>query len=223
MFTTPQPRITHNPAPEKMKTDTDIRQTGVTIVASGTPRPQPRPRFANGRVISTADSNAKFWIRRVAHACKQAMDIVGGRQSMSELIGDGALTVKMQFRFSQGGDPMAKPKAHKQTGKPHTSKPDADNLAKLVLDVMTRSGVIKDDMMVSSLTIDKVWSKNRDCGVTVHVTEYRPQFVPVGLTEKQGYPPEEYPDNPSWLKTALSQSVEPKKGEPNYRLPPLID
>jgi Holliday junction resolvase RusA-like endonuclease len=53
------------------------------------------------------------------------------------------------------------PTRHKDRhGKPHTHVPDADNLAKLALDAMVRVGLIKDDSMVSSLSVQKVWSKD---------------------------------------------------------------
>jgi Holliday junction resolvase RusA-like endonuclease len=196
----------------KMKKDTDSRHKGITIIATGTPRPQPRPRFANGRVISTADKNARLWISRVQFACKQATEIVGGKDAVKDLVGLNPLSVRMQFRFQHGADNGRRPKSGREVGMPHAQKPDVDNLAKLVLDVLTRSGVIGDDCIVASLTVEKVWGLPSTCGVTVKIAEFTPQEDLSGLTDKQGYPPEPCPAIPSWVKTVLSQSEDTKKG-----------
>lgn len=194
----------------------DIRRhPGITVIAIGTPRPQPRPRFAAGRVISTADKNARLWISAVERACKQALEITGGRQALPGLLGTDALSVKMQFRFSFQKVAGRKPKRGRQTGSPHVSRPDADNLAKLVLDCLTRQGVITDDALVSSLTVDKVWSDLEHAGVTVWVQPYEPAFQPSGWTERQGYPCDPSPEPPAWLNEALRASEQAKKkGQP---------
>lgn len=187
------------------------RPPGLTIVAVGTPRPQPRPRFAAGRVISTADPNARLWIASFERACKQALEIVGGRQALPGLLGQDAVSVKMQFRFSFQKVAGRKPKRGRQSGSPHVSKPDTDNLAKLVLDCLTRQGVVKDDCLVSSLTVDKVWSDLEHAGVTVWVQPYAPAFQPSGWTERQGYPCDPSPDPPAWLREALRASEQAQK------------
>jgi Holliday junction resolvase RusA-like endonuclease len=52
------------------------------------------------------------------------------------------------------------PTRHKDRhGKPHTSVPDTDNLAKLALDAMVRVGLISDDSKVSSLSVQKIWAR----------------------------------------------------------------
>jgi len=127
--------------------------TALTFSVSGIPRPQPRPRFVKGRVVSAADANAKRWIVAVEAMAKQAKPFAGELGS--------ALSVVLVFRFPT--------KAADRLGKPHTFRPDSDNLAKLVLDCMMRAGLIGDDASVSSLSIRKTWAS--DAGVDVLVLE----------------------------------------------------
>ena len=52
----------------------------------------------------------------------------------------------------------------------HTSKPDADNLAKLVLDRITEGGWIwRDDAQVAKLKVEKYWAIT-DARIGVYVT-----------------------------------------------------
>lgn len=67
---------------------------------------------------------------------------------------DGALYVGMDFRFPRL-------KNHpKRTHKPHTSRPDVDNLAKAMLDALKRKGIIRDDAAVNYLSVRKQY-----CGI----------------------------------------------------------
>lgn len=113
----------------------------IILEVQGVPRPQPRPRFVKGRVVSTADANAKRWIILVEAGARALAD-VKGKQS-------GPIAVAIGFRFP------SKDKA--RHGKPHLSRPDADNLAKLILDCLMRAGLIDDDACVSSLAVQKTW------------------------------------------------------------------
>lgn len=176
---------------------------GITAVCIGRPRPQPRPRFANGRVISNVDANAKLWTACVDRGLKQASDIVGGREGVRCLVGSGPVTVRLQFRMPF--DPLATPSRRKgkTVGGPHAMKPDTDNLAKLVLDRLTRASYFEDDASVASLVIDKVWSRIEDQGVTIWVTPYEPVFSPSGGPERAGYAPDADPTPPEWVKTLL--------------------
>ena len=114
----------------------------ILFAVAGIPRPQPRPRLCRGRVVSTADANARRWVALVEAAARQAVAARGQ-------IPAGAVAVAMAFRF-----PTPKAARH---GLPHTFRPDADNLAKLALDAMMRAGLLRDDAAVSALTIRKVW------------------------------------------------------------------
>lgn len=178
---------------------------GITIVAYGHPRPQPRPRFAKGRVISVADTKAKFWLACVQRACLRALDVVGGKEVMPSLIGTGGLTVRMQFRFGYEVVVGRKPKTGRADGMPHMQRPDTDNLAKLVLDVMVKQGILSDDCVVSSLVVEKVWAKQEMNGVTVQVMPYRQQFDPSPWVGRDGYPCDPSPTMPKWLEGLQGQ------------------
>ena len=119
----------------------------------GIPRPQPRPRFVRGRVISCADANAKRWIAAVEAKAREL------RHQDAPL--KGGLFVGLDFTFPAG--------AKRSEGEPHTSRPDADNLAKLVLDCLMRAGMIGDDAIVSQLLIRKSYGAKP--GVLIYLNE----------------------------------------------------
>ena len=125
----------------------------IVVNVRGVPRPQPRPRFVRGRVISTADANAKRWVLQVESASRRATAATGKL--------DGAVAVSIDFTL-----PTDNTSRH---GTPHTSRPDADNLAKLVLDCIMRAGLIGDDAAVSSLTVRKTWGDTSHAGADVTV------------------------------------------------------
>lgn len=61
---------------------------------------------------------------------------------------------------------------------PHTAKPDADNLAKAVLDAMTRAGAWKDDSQVSSLRVMKYYgTAGERTGVMITIHEWKGEGV----------------------------------------------
>lgn len=76
---------------------------------------------------------------------------------------EGALVVDVTWCFPADG---------RADGTPHTGKPDADNLAKGLLDVMTRLGWWKDDSQVFSLHVTKIWS--RVPGIRIDIEEVGP-------------------------------------------------
>ena len=125
----------------------------IVVNVTGTPRPQPRPRFVRGRVISTADANAKRWVIQVETASRRAKAATGKL--------DGAVAVVIDFTLPTKDEP--------RHGKPHTSRPDADNLAKLVLDCIMRAGLIGDDAAVSSLTVRKTWGDTSHAGASLTI------------------------------------------------------
>jgi crossover junction endodeoxyribonuclease RusA len=109
---------------------------------------------------------AEGWKSQIAVAAKpHAPDMPFG----------GPVMVSMRFCF-------ARPKSHYRTGKNaailrdtapdyHTSKPDADNLAKAVLDCMTQLGAWwGDDQQVAQLNVEKWWASGHrlpGCYITV--------------------------------------------------------
>lgn len=87
-------------------------------------------------------------------------------------------------------------KDSKRHGLPHTHVPDADNLAKLALDALQRSGTLANDSAVSALTVRKVWCASPLAGATFMLAEDR-ERVPLG-GEKA----------PAWLAGGLSGAGE---------------
>jgi Holliday junction resolvase RusA-like endonuclease len=126
---------------------------------AGIPRPQPRPRFVRAgskiRAVSTASDLVKIWRLRVLRAVIHA---VSGSEPLS-----GALEVELVFTFA----PPRTAEGRSRIGQPHTQRPDADNLAKLVLDVMQAGRAFADDAKVARLTVVKAWGEDQGAAVTV--------------------------------------------------------
>lgn len=123
--------------------------TSFALWVAGTPRPQPRPRFVKGRVISTVDAGTKAW----QHAIRNAAYLTRGEPI------HGA--VKLQLLFHM---PI---KDAKRWGWPHTGRPDVDNLAKLVMDQLTAAGVWADDAKVAHLECHKLYAEKGGVGITI--------------------------------------------------------
>lgn len=62
----------------------------------------------------------------------------------------GPISVTIVLSWTRKGQVMSEPK---------TTKPDVDNLAKLILDAMTKSRYWNDDNQVAELSISKHWSE----------------------------------------------------------------
>lgn len=139
----------------------DVHVTAYTFLVLGTPLGEPRAR-ARGMLIGGKararvyrDTGADVWKRAVADACADLAPPVPI---------DGPVAVELRFT-------MPRPKSRKRD-EWHTSKPDADNLAKAVLDVMTRCGWWADDSRVALLSIWKQYqSPGTDIGCHVTVIE----------------------------------------------------
>ena len=144
-----------------------------SFAVHGIPKGQPRPRAyamrmgANYTARMYADRSAEGWTNAVAAAIAASRRHAGAGPLFTSPV-----AVTMVFTFPR-------PKSH-FTGKgvlrapaPHycTTKPDADNLAKLVLDVITRAGWIwKDDATVASLSIVKTYDNTAPgVGVAIEV------------------------------------------------------
>ena len=145
----------------------------LAFTITGEPKGQPRPRaFARKmgaiHVARFYDSDvADTWKRQVMLAIMQAAEVGNGWHFTSE-----AVSVSMNFA-------MPRPKSHSGAKglKPsapvaHAGKPDVDNLAKLILDQITRSGnVWRDDSQVVSLTVEKLWASGNESGCSVLIAE----------------------------------------------------
>lgn len=143
----------------------------VQIFIPGTPRPQPRPRFAKGRVIATADPLARRWMNAVEFYAKQTISNLGGPKLVRHYLGDKGepIHAEMYFLFP------TQPRNADRYGKPHLKVPDVDNLAKLILDCFVRRGLILgDDSRVCSLAVRKNWCKIPDAGAMITLQLMQP-------------------------------------------------
>lgn len=127
----------------------------VVVVAHGTPRPQPRPRFCGRRVVSTASPLAKEWREVVAPAVTRAMSSCG----VSWPTG-----VELEATF------VIETRDRKMRNKPHLHRPEADNLIKLRMDVMQDGGLLPSgDNDVASMSVRKVWGRPGEEGVVLRL------------------------------------------------------
>jgi len=79
-----------------------------------------------------------------------------------KLVGPVSLRIECLFAMPVS---WSKAKKAKHFGKPHTQKPDGDNVAKAVMDGLTAAGVWPDDAVVWSLEIRKVWAVQGYCTI----------------------------------------------------------
>lgn len=124
------------------------------IYLDGQPKPQPRPRLGNGRVVSIARKATKTWKDRLV------AEIVAARKEMSPIT--EPCGVRLTF-FMQT-------KERKRWGLPHTFKPDKDNLEKLALDALVKAGALKDDSIVAEGVTRKLWAERG--GVEIIIQAY---------------------------------------------------
>ena len=143
----------------------------LTFQVTGEPKGQPRPR-AFARKMGAVHV-ARFYDSDVADVWKRAVQIAlleMATQTRWELT-LGPVAVELRFA-------MPRPKSHSGAKglKPsapvaHVGKPDVDNLAKLILDQLTRSGnVWRDDSQVVSLTVHKFWATGAEQGCSVSIS-----------------------------------------------------
>ena len=145
----------------------------IRLFVSGTPKGQPRPRaFArNGMVRMYDPGTAEGWKSQIAEAFRDELTLT------DEVIME-PVAVSLSFR-------MPRPKKHFRTGKHshelrpdapvlYAKTPDADNLAKAVLDALTVLGLWKDDAQVVDLHVTKRWvdlGQPSGCLVTIESGE----------------------------------------------------
>jgi Holliday junction resolvase RusA-like endonuclease len=144
----------------------------------GDPKGQPRAR-AFARKMG-AKHVARMYDSDVADAWKRAVDLGIERElKAAAVMADpvGAFEVKLTFFFRRPKSHYGKG-GHVKASAPvfHVSKPDADNLAKLVLDRITRGGQIwRDDSQVAKLRVEKYWAiTDARIGVYLSVERFEP-------------------------------------------------
>lgn len=143
----------------------------LTFQVTGEPKGQPRPR-AFARKMGAVHV-ARFYDSDVADAWKRAvyLGVIEAANKANWQVATGPVAVTLQFA-------MPRPKSHfgAKGLKPsapvhHSGKPDADNLAKLVMDQITKSGKIwRDDSQVVTLIVHKVWASGNESGCAVLIS-----------------------------------------------------
>jgi Holliday junction resolvase RusA-like endonuclease len=107
------------------------RTDQIILHVPGTPRPKQSARFVNGRAVGVTRAKRlqKLWSQKVEQACREIADRPAWLR--------GPLCVDRVFWF-------ATDRAERH-GRPHTFKPDGDNLEKMMLDCMQSAGLIGND------------------------------------------------------------------------------
>ena len=144
----------------------------ISFFVSGEPKGQPRPRaFARkmgGKFV------ARVFEAGTAESWKSAIATEASQHRPAEPI-TGPVRLRINFA-------MPRPKGHYTAGKPerglkagaperHVGKPDADNLAKAVMDALTQCGWFwRDDCQVAVLTVVKGFGEN-STGAHIEIAE----------------------------------------------------
>jgi Holliday junction resolvase RusA-like endonuclease len=145
----------------------------LTFTVQGEPKGQPRPR-AFARKMGSVHV-ARFYDSDVADAWKNAVTLAVIEAARTDKWAVTLHAVSVSLIFA-----MPRPKSHfgAKGLKPsapvyHAGKPDVDNLAKLVLDRITRSERIwRDDSQVVSLTVHKFWAVANEQGCSVSISTF---------------------------------------------------
>lgn len=138
------------------------------FIADGIPKGQPRAR-AFAMKGKGGKYTARMYDAGTAEGWKQAVVVAGDTCKPKSPI---TVPVELELSFY-----MPRPLRLKKPNSPHdpipfVSKPDADNLAKAVMDAMTVAGWWVDDCQVVELSVRKSYSYlNGRSGVAVRVTE----------------------------------------------------
>ena len=127
--------------------------TTLQVYVKGTPRPQPRPRFVDGKAISTTSKPAKAYRAVVLAACKSVYAQCGQ-------IKKGPVSITLDLWFFSA-------KRAKEFGQPHTPRPDGDNVLKLWQDCAQKAGLIAEDSHVYAAFARKRWAATAGALMTV--------------------------------------------------------
>ena len=144
--------------------------SALSFFVRGEPKGQPRPR-AFARKMG-AIHVARFYDSDVADAWKRAvyLGVIEAANKAGWQVTTGPVAVTLRFA-------MPRPKSHfgakglkPSAPQAHVGKPDADNLAKLILDQATRTERIwRDDSQVVEMHVVKGWAFEQECGCVVQI------------------------------------------------------
>lgn len=152
--------------------------TLVEVFVDGTPKGQPRPRAARmGAFVRLYDDgSAEPWRERVRLAVLHARPA----QPFS-----GAFVLRLRFYFQRPKGHFGKKGLRRSAPAHHTSKPDADNLAKAIMDECTQLGFWRDDAQVHELHVTRAWTVGRP-GCAITLARVAEEVAPTGSSEEAG-------------------------------------
>jgi Holliday junction resolvase RusA-like endonuclease len=140
----------------------------LAFTITGEPKGQPRPRafarkMGNVHVARFYDSDvADEWKWTVRRALFETLQQTRWELTLAPV--SVSITFAMPRPKSHSGAKGLKPSAPVA----HVGKPDVDNLAKLILDQITRSECVwRDDSQVVSLRVEKIWASGNESGCSV--------------------------------------------------------
>ena len=128
-----------------MKFTLDITPSTVTAQEKKVCVVKGRPIFYDPPKVQTA--KAELMVHLHEHRPKEPME--------------GAVFLKVVWMFPKG-------RTHKD-GEWRTTRPDTDNLQKMLKDCMTKTGYWKDDALVVREVVEKRWAENP--GIEIQITE----------------------------------------------------
>jgi len=134
----------------------------IAFFVAGHPKGQPRPRAVR------RGAHAGVYDPGTADAWKSAVRDDALRNRPSQPM-DGPVAVSLTFIIPRAKSRVRKATAHLPLW--HDGKPDADNLAKAVLDALTPLGFFGDDAQVVRLTTDKrsaAQGERTGCHIVIH-------------------------------------------------------
>lgn len=143
--------------------------TPIHFYAAGLPKGQPRPKaFSRGGIASVYDpGTAEGWKGQVALAARPFIGAIPKDH--------GPLYLRLDFY-------MPRPNSHHRAGKAenevkptapkfHAGKPDADNLAKAIMDALTQISIWRDDATVVELRVRKFYYTGNVPGCFIEIRE----------------------------------------------------
>lgn len=115
-------------------------------------------RVVNGKIVHYTKTKVKDAQEMYAWAARAALP--SGWQPIPKPKG-----VRLYVAFAFGTDDL------KKVGTWRTSRPDADNLVKALMDGFKDAGVWEDDSQVASLQVDKTWWSRKNACIHVQIEE----------------------------------------------------
>ena len=146
------------------------------LYVDGKAEPQARPR---GRVVAPKHGGkpwVQFYEEKKSSDWQEQVAVQTRAQIPKiEVHGDGDFTLPAEGRVLMGiRFNLEKPKSYPASVIHHTRKPDVDNLAKAVMDGLVKGRILKDDNMVTDLTVYKRYATpDHPPGVEIDLTIIR--------------------------------------------------